>query len=78
METMYKAMIGAANDKYSKVIEYIYELKSGKTIDYEKLIKLINSNHNDEIELIVNLCNLNRVIKELTTRTELEVPSFMK
>jgi len=74
MGTNYMAMINIANEKYRKIIEYVYQLKNDVESNHDKLIKLIDSIHEDEIYLIVSLCESERI----NIKPELSIPDFMK
>lgn len=74
MGTNYKTMIGIADEKYQKIVDYIHQLKNGSEIEYDKILKLLTSIHEDEIYLIVSLYELER----MNFKPELSVPDFMK
>lgn len=77
METNHIAMINTANEKYRKILEYVYRLKITNNCtgsEYDKIIKLIDSIHEDEIYLIVRLCESER----MSMKPELSIPDFMK
>lgn len=79
METNFNAMMTAATDKYTQLIDIAYKLKSGVggEEDYTKLINIIHSNYMDEADLIFNLCNKNHTVEELKPNKEIQIPIFM-
>lgn len=79
METNFNAMMTAATDKYTQLIDIAYKLKSGVggEEDYTKLINIIHSNYMDEADLIFNLCNENHTVEELKPNKEIQIPIFM-
>lgn len=79
METNFNAMMTAATDKYTQLIDIAYKLKSGvgEEEDYAKLINIIHSNYMDEADLIFNLCNENHTAEELKPNKEIQIPIFM-
>lgn len=76
MEVNYLAMVETADDKYTRLVEYIQKLRNGSEVDYDKIFGLMKSIHKDEIALIVNLYEAEQYIKR--SKEELQIPSFMK
>lgn len=74
MMTNYMAMLETANEKYRKIVEYLYQMKNGSNLEYDKVFKLIKSIHEDEVSLIVSLYEAER----MNFRPEVSIPSFMK
>ena len=79
METNFYAMVQTANSKYGKVINAAYQLKEDNSNDaFNRLIGLINSTYNDEVELIGKLCELeHKTEKEAERQKEVQVFGFM-
>ena len=79
METNFNAMMTAATDKYTQLIDIAYKLKSGvgEEEDYTKLINIIHSNYMDEADVIFNLCNENHADEELKPKKEIQIPILM-
>lgn len=52
-----KAMLNAANSKYSALLDTLYGQKaeSESNGDYDKAIRLVHSMYNDQIELLAQL-----------------------
>lgn len=73
METNFMAMVGTADEKYRKLVDYICQLKNGKDIDFDRIFKLTQSIHEDEISLIVSLYEAER----MNFKPELQIPIFM-
>lgn len=73
METNFKAMVSMVDDKYRKLIEHLCQLKNGTETDYDKIFKLAQSIHEDEISLIVSLYESER----MHFKPEIQLPSFM-
>lgn len=73
MESKFMAMIGAADNKYAKLVDYICQLKNGSEVEFDKIFKLLQSVHEDEISLIVRLYETELI----NYRPELQIPSFM-
>lgn len=74
MEMNFMAMVGAADDKYRKLVDYICKLKNGSEVDFEKVFKLVQSIHEDEISLIVNFYEA----EKMNFKPEIQIPSFME
>lgn len=73
METNFMAMVGTADEKYRKLVDYICQLKNGSDVEFDKIFKLTQSIHEDEISLIVSLYEAER----MNFKPELQIPSFM-
>lgn len=79
METNFYAMVQTANSKYAKVINAAYQLREDNSSEaFDKLLGLINSVYNDEIELIGKLCETeSKREKEDERQKEVQVFGFM-
>lgn len=73
MEVKFAAMIGTADDKYTRLVDYICQMKNKSDVDYDKIFKLIKSIHEDEIAIIMRLYEA----ELMTYKPELQLPSFM-
>ena len=71
------AMMETANDKYSKLIDSMYQIKAGSEVDFDKVIKLIHSVYNDEVELITKLNEIEQPKYEKKQNRELQVFTFV-
>lgn len=71
------AMMETANDKYSKLIDSMYQIKAGSEVDFDKVIKLIHSVYNDEVELITKLNEIEQPKFEKKQNRELQVFTFV-
>ena len=77
MKTNYKAMLRTANDKYAKLLDAIYQTKNGQSINYDQIISLIHSMHNDELELIFEVCTNEEQDNVVENNKVIQIPSFM-
>lgn len=75
MGNNYLAMVETADEKYTKLVEYIQRLKNGSEVDYDKIFGLMKSIHKDEMTLIVSLYEAEEYINR--KKEELKIPSFM-
>ena len=75
MDTKFCAMIDVAEDKYFKLVDSICRLRDNSEGDFENILKLINSIHRDEIDLIVKLRDIE--IEKNNPNKEIKIPSFM-
>lgn len=75
MGNNYLAMVETADEKYTKLVEYIQKLKNGSEVNYDKIFGLMKSIHKDEIMLIVSLYEAEEYINR--KKEELKIPSFM-
>ncbi len=73
METNFKAMVSMADDKYRRLVEYLCQVKNGSEVEYDKVFKLAQSIHEDEISLIVSLYDTER----MNFKPEIQLLSFM-
>lgn len=72
------AMMETANDKYSKLIDSMYQIKAGSEVDFDKVIKLIHSVYNDEVELITKLNEIEQPrYEKKSEQRELQVFTFV-
>ena len=77
MKTNYKAMLRTANDKYAKLLDAIYQMKNGQSINYDQTISLIHSMYNDELELIFEVCTSDTEDNVTDSNKVIQIPSFM-
>lgn len=75
MGNNYLAMVETADEKYTKLVEYIQRLKNRSEVDYDKIFGLMKSIHKDEMTLIVSLYEAEEYINR--KKEELKIPSFM-
>ncbi len=72
------AMMETANDKYAKLIDSMYQIKAGSEVDFDKVIKLIHSVYNDEVELITKLNEIEQPkYEKKPEQRELQVVTFV-
>lgn len=74
MNTNLDMNIALANEKYRRLMEYICKAKNGNEVDFDKVLTLVKSIHNDEIALIVALDNRE---KEEKPEKGIDIPRFM-
>lgn len=76
MELKFQAMIETADDKYTKLVNMICQLKSGSNENFDVILNLINSIHKDEMELIVRMCEIEKE-KKTISKDGVQVFGFM-
>lgn len=74
MNTNLDMNIALANEKYRRLMDYICQAKNGNEVDFDKVLTLVKSIHNDEIALIVALDNRE---KEEKPEKGIDIPRFM-
>lgn len=72
----FQAMVETADDKYTKLVDMVCQLKNGSDVDYDRILNLINSIHNDEMELIVRMCEIEKERKTIS-KDGVQVFGFM-
>lgn len=76
METKFYAMVEMAEDKHFKLLDNICQLKEGNDINFEEILRLINSIHKDEIDLIVRLRDCERKLNN--SGKDIQIMDFMR
>lgn len=75
MRSNFHAMIETANDKYMKLVDVICQMKNGSDVNFDRVFNLVNSIHNDEIELIVRMCENE---KRGNSKQDIQIIGFME
>lgn len=68
-----EAMVNTVDNKYRQLIDSLCQIKNGSEIDYDKVLNLAQSIHEDEMSLIFSLYEE----KKKTRKPELKIPKFM-
>lgn len=76
MDIKFKAMVETADDKYTKLVNMICKISNESGIDCDKILNLVSSIHNDEINLIVRLYEADKEKKNILN-DDLQVFDFM-
>lgn len=76
METKFCAMIEMAEDKHFKLLDSICQLKEGTEVNFEEVLRLINSIHKDEIDLIVKLRDCEKKLNN--SGKDIQIMDFMR
>ena len=78
METNnFKAMVTTASNKYTKLIEAMYNTEGISDADLNRNLNLIHSIYADEMDLIAALYNIELEKKEEKKKVELKLFDFM-
>lgn len=77
MRSNFQAMVETANDKYMKLIDAVCQIRNGSNDNFDRVLNMINSIHNDEIELIIRMSDIDRE-NRINSQKEIQILDFMK
>lgn len=71
-----QAMMETANNKFNTLVDIVSQLKNGSKVDFDKMFNLIHSIHNDEVELIIKMNEIENAKNE-KPKKEIQIINFM-